>query len=58
MADILAGASGVSSQIGRYFTVVSALPPAAFTAYVYVLVRTCAWGGVGQLGPGRHVPAE
>ena len=45
MADILAGASGVSSQIGRYFTVVSALPSAAFTAYVYVLVRTGAWGG-------------
>jgi hypothetical protein len=45
MADILAGASGVSSKIGRYFTVVSALPSAAFTAYVYVLVRTGAWSG-------------
>src|ERR1700722_17440445 len=45
MTDILAGASGVSSKIGRDFTVVSALPSAAFTAYVYVLMRTGAWGG-------------
>ena len=43
-ADILAGASGVSSKIGRYFTVVSALPSAAFTAYVYVLVRSSVPG--------------
>ncbi|WP_433307100.1 hypothetical protein ACQP2F_22600 [Actinoplanes sp. CA-030573] len=31
--------------MGRYFSVVSALPSTVFFAYVYVLIRTGAWSG-------------
>ena len=43
--DLLSGATGASAKIGRYFTVVSMLPSAVLTAYVYLLVKTGAWGG-------------
>jgi hypothetical protein len=36
---------GGFTSIGRYFTVVSLLPSAAFTAYIYLLFKTGAWGG-------------
>jgi hypothetical protein len=39
--DLLSG----FTNIGRYFTVVSLLPSAAFTAYIYLLFKTGAWGG-------------
>jgi hypothetical protein len=44
-AGLLSGVGAVSNRVGRYFTVVSALPSAALVTYVYVLVRTGAWSG-------------
>lgn len=44
-ADILSAAGAGASRIGRYFTVVSALPAAVFVAYVYLLVKSGAWAG-------------
>jgi hypothetical protein len=45
MATSLLGSAGGVTSIGRYFTVVSALPSAAFTSYVYLLFKTGAWSG-------------
>lgn len=42
--DLLSGAGGLT-KVGRYFTVVSALPSVVFTAYIYLLIRTGAWNG-------------
>ncbi|GLX03743.1 hypothetical protein [Microbispora sp. NBRC 16548] len=45
MANLLAGASGGITRIGRYFTVVSAIPSALFATYLYLLIRSGAWDG-------------
>jgi hypothetical protein len=42
--DLLSGAGGLT-RVGRYLTVVSALPSVVFTAYIYLLIKTGAWGG-------------
>lgn len=45
-AEILGAATGPgSARIGRYFTVVSALPSAVFVSYLYLLVASGAWSG-------------
>jgi hypothetical protein len=43
--DILGAAGAGSGRIGRYFTVVSALPAAVFVVYVYLLIQTGALSG-------------
>lgn len=46
MATDLLGTSGsAAGRIGRYFTVVSALPATVFAGYVYVLIKSGAWSG-------------
>lgn len=44
-ADVLGAAGAGGSRIGRYFTIVSALPAAVFVAYVYLLVKSGARSG-------------
>ncbi|GAA4062619.1 hypothetical protein [Nonomuraea soli] len=45
MANLLSGASGGITRIGRYFTIVSAIPAALFATYLYVLIKSGAWTG-------------
>src|SRR4051794_3179031 len=57
--DVVAAAGSGAGRVGRYFTVVSALPSSVFFLYVYVLAKTGAWGGhlrwesVATLDPGQ-----
>lgn len=44
VANVLGTIAG-STAVGRYFTVVSALPSASFVSYVYLLVESGAWSG-------------
>ncbi|XVS61910.1 hypothetical protein ACQPYE_27010 [Actinosynnema sp. CA-299493] len=48
-AEILGAISG-THRIGRYFTVVSALPSAVFVSYVYLLLASGAWSGPVRFG--------
>jgi hypothetical protein len=43
--EILGAAGSGAGRVGRYFTVVSALPAAVFLSYVYLLAKTGAWSG-------------
>jgi len=43
--EILGAAGSGAGRIGRYFTVVSALPAAVFVSYVFLLAKTGAWSG-------------
>lgn len=45
MSTLADQAAGAATTIGRYFSVVSAIPSTLFVAYVYLLVRTGAWSG-------------
>ncbi|MGW0481038.1 hypothetical protein [Nonomuraea sp. NPDC003214] len=45
MANLITGASGGITRIGRYFTVVSVIPSALFATYLYLLMRSGAWDG-------------
>ncbi|PRY40533.1 hypothetical protein [Umezawaea tangerina] len=45
MATNVLGTITGSTGMGRYFTVVSALPSASFVSYVYLLVESGAWSG-------------
>jgi hypothetical protein len=43
--DVTGAVGAGAGQVGRYFSVVSALPSTVLLAYVYVLIRTGAWNG-------------
>lgn len=43
MADVASAVSSASNVVGRYFSIVSALPSLLFVTYVTLLVRTGAW---------------
>ncbi|GIF20060.1 hypothetical protein BJ973_002034 [Actinoplanes tereljensis] len=57
MSDLLSSAGSAAGKIGRYFTVVSALPSVVFVCYLFLLVKTGAlsgrpsWSGVVDLAP-------
>lgn len=56
MSDVLGTIASGGSRIGRYFTVVSALPSTVFAAYVFLLARTGSfigpvrWSRLSELG--------
>lgn len=50
MATNVLGTIVGSTSVGRYFTVVSALPSASFVSYVYLLVESGAWSGPVRFG--------
>lgn len=55
--DVVAAVGGGAGKIGRYFTVVSALPAAVFVSYMYLLLQTGAltgpvrWSALAQFHP-------
>jgi hypothetical protein len=49
------GVAGLGvGRIGRYFTVVSALPAAVFVSYLYLLIKAGAWSGPIRLSELAH----
>ncbi len=58
MADLSSFATGARDTIGRYFSVVSAVPSALFVVWIFLLVASGAWSGPPDLSRAIYALGE